>query len=410
MHVRAASSAACCFRSRIAGGSVPAPGYGSPTTGARSHRHVASAQRGAARTRPHGQSGRHLLASSARLDFEVGLRSRRRPPSSMWWSADFGMVATGTVSRRGQGSVRRRSSSRDSNPVEPASPSPRLPGARLGACLIAVALGCAWGTSSSRAAPAGAPDPTFGTGGVVTYQLGFGNDSPFSRLFAVVPAPEGKIDVAGDAGDGLGDFQVLSARLQENGSLDGSHGVQLLGGLPPVIELRGAGDQSLVWLDVSAQMLVRETTSPSQGSTVMVSVDRLAAKSNLSRSAFAERFARRAGQPPAAYITELRLVTATSSWSTPASPSRPSPQTSATNQKPPSAAHSAGDTACHPPAGDAKRNRDKRQNQETMQRLMLGLDLPARPSQAVCISVRRGGSFGPAFGPSAARRPGWRTT
>ena len=66
--------------------------------------------------------------------------------------------------------------------------------------------------------------PTFVADGVVTYQLGFGNYSPFSRLFAVVPAPEGKIDVAGDAGDGLGDFQVLSARLQENGSLDPSFG------------------------------------------------------------------------------------------------------------------------------------------------------------------------------------------
>jgi uncharacterized delta-60 repeat protein len=59
---------------------------------------------------------------------------------------------------------------------------------------------------------------------VVSYQLGFGNYSPFSRLFAVVPAPGGKIDVAGDAGDGLGDFRVLSARLQENGSLDPSFG------------------------------------------------------------------------------------------------------------------------------------------------------------------------------------------
>jgi AraC-like DNA-binding protein len=140
---------------------------------------------------------------------------------------------------------------------------------------------------------------------------------------------------------------------------DDSRAVQLLSGLPPVIELRGAGDQSLVWLDVSSQMLVRETTSPSQGSAVMVSrildllfiqvlrawaagpdaepgwltaamdpvigeaitqihanprhpwtVKTLARKSNLSRSAFAERFARRAGQPPATYITELRLASA----------------------------------------------------------------------------------------------------
>jgi uncharacterized delta-60 repeat protein len=142
----------------------------------------------------------------------------------MWWSADFDMAATETASLRGQGSVGRRCSSRDSNPVERARPSPRNPGARLGACLITAALCCAWGSASSLAAPAGTPDSTFGTGGVVTYQLGFGNYSPFSRLFAVTPAPGAKIDLAGDAGDGLGHFQVLSARLQENGSLDPSFG------------------------------------------------------------------------------------------------------------------------------------------------------------------------------------------
>lgn len=39
-------------------------------------------------------------------------------------------------------------------------------------------------------------------------------------------------------------------------------------------------------------------------------VERLASKSNLSRSAFAERFARRVGQPPATYITEVRMANA----------------------------------------------------------------------------------------------------
>jgi transcriptional regulator GlxA family with amidase domain len=133
----------------------------------------------------------------------------------------------------------------------------------------------------------------------------------------------------------------------------------LLNGLPAVIELRGAGGQSLVWLDVSSQMLMRETTTRSQGSAVMISrildllfvqvlrawatgpdaqpgwltgamdpvigeaitaihanprhqwtVERLAQKSNLSRSAFADRFARRAGRPPATYITHVRLASA----------------------------------------------------------------------------------------------------
>jgi AraC-like DNA-binding protein len=106
-------------------------------------------------------------------------------------------------------------------------------------------------------------------------------------------------------------------------------------------------------------MLMRENTSPSQGSAVMISrildllfiqvlrawatgpdaapgwltgamdpvigqaiaaihanprhpwtVERLAGKSNLSRSAFAERFARRAGRPLGTYIAELRLASA----------------------------------------------------------------------------------------------------
>jgi transcriptional regulator GlxA family with amidase domain len=41
------------------------------------------------------------------------------------------------------------------------------------------------------------------------------------------------------------------------------------------------------------------------------SVQRLATKSNLSRSAFSERFVRTVGQPPAAYITQVRLDRAT---------------------------------------------------------------------------------------------------
>jgi transcriptional regulator GlxA family with amidase domain len=37
-------------------------------------------------------------------------------------------------------------------------------------------------------------------------------------------------------------------------------------------------------------------------------IEKLADKSNLSRSAFAERFSRRVGQPPAAYLAEVRLA------------------------------------------------------------------------------------------------------
>jgi transcriptional regulator GlxA family with amidase domain len=120
--------------------------------------------------------------------------------------------------------------------------------------------------------------------------------------------------------------------------------------------LRGARDQSLEWLEVSRRMLLREMQSPSQGSVVMVArildllfiqvlrfwaasddaapswltgaldaqigaalaaihtdltqdwtVERLANVCNLSRSAFAERFATRVGKPPASYLAKVRL-------------------------------------------------------------------------------------------------------
>jgi AraC-like DNA-binding protein len=142
-------------------------------------------------------------------------------------------------------------------------------------------------------------------------------------------------------------------------SFDESRAAGLLHGLPPVVELRGAGDQSLVWLDVSAEMLMQEMAEPSQGSREMISrildllfiqvlrawatgpdarpgwltgamdpvvgdaiaaihadpghpwtIERLAQKSNLSRSAFADRFTKRVGQPPAAYIAQVRLANA----------------------------------------------------------------------------------------------------
>jgi len=142
-------------------------------------------------------------------------------------------------------------------------------------------------------------------------------------------------------------------------SFDDSRGARLLHGLPPLIDLRGAGDQSLVWLDVSTELLMEEKVSPSQGSAEMISrvldllfiqvlrawavrpdatagwltgamdpvigdaitsihanpahpwtIERLAGKSSLSRSAFAERFVRRVGTPPGAYITQVRLESA----------------------------------------------------------------------------------------------------
>lgn len=139
-------------------------------------------------------------------------------------------------------------------------------------------------------------------------------------------------------------------------SRDDSRKEYFLHSLPPVVQLHGAGDQSLLWLDVSTQMLMKEMTEPTQGSREMISrildllfiqvlrawatgpdatpgwltgaldpavgdaiaaihadpahpwtIDRLAAKSHLSRSAFADRFAKRVGQPPATYVAQVRL-------------------------------------------------------------------------------------------------------
>jgi AraC-like DNA-binding protein len=142
-------------------------------------------------------------------------------------------------------------------------------------------------------------------------------------------------------------------------SFDASRGAQLLHRLPPIIELRGAGNEALEWLDVSSAMLMLENTNPTQGSREMISrildllfiqilrawsirpdatpvwltgamdsvigdaitaihanpahpwtIERLADKSNLSRSAFADRFVKRVGTPPAAYIAQVRLESA----------------------------------------------------------------------------------------------------
>jgi AraC-like DNA-binding protein len=153
--------------------------------------------------------------------------------------------------------------------------------------------------------------------------------------------------------------QIGTRWLTGTFSFDHSRGTRLLHGLPPIIELRGAGNESLVWLDVSTAMLMFEKAHPSEGSREMISrildllfiqvlrawatrsdaapgwltgamdpvigdaiasihgdpahpwtIERLADASNLSRSAFSERFVRRVGTPPAAYIAQLRLESA----------------------------------------------------------------------------------------------------
>ncbi|MGD1053593.1 MAG: AraC family transcriptional regulator [Candidatus Dormibacteria bacterium] len=142
-------------------------------------------------------------------------------------------------------------------------------------------------------------------------------------------------------------------------SADHSRAEDLLHRLPPVVELRGARDPSLVGLQVATQMLMREMVEPTQGSREMISrildlmfiqvlrawatsgdatpgwltgamdpvvgdaltaihanpahrwtIEGLARRSHLSRSAFADRFSRRVGEPPATYLAELRLASA----------------------------------------------------------------------------------------------------
>lgn len=134
----------------------------------------------------------------------------------------------------------------------------------------------------------------------------------------------------------------------------------LLGSLPPVIILSGAGGPALEGLEVARRMLVFEMESPTQGSAVMVArildlvfiqilrawaagadaepnwlagaldpqtgpalsaihrdpgrdwtVEDLARACNLSRSAFAARFVDHVGMPPATYLAHVRLDAAT---------------------------------------------------------------------------------------------------
>ena len=69
----------------------------------------------------------------------------------------------------------------------------------------------------------GSLDGSFGNGGTVIDQLGAGT-SPASVAYAVALQPDGKILVAGDATDSGGHNQLLVARLNGDGSLDGSFG------------------------------------------------------------------------------------------------------------------------------------------------------------------------------------------
>src|SRR5580700_1078250 len=162
---------------------------------------------------------------------------------------------------------------------------------------------------------------------------------------AIVPASAAGDDAPEQARWLCGTFTI--------GDPQASH---LLGSLPAVIILRGAGGPALEGLEVARRMLVFEMQSPSQGSAVMVArildlifiqilrawaagtdaepnwlagaldpqigsarsaihrdpghdwtVEELARACNLSRSAFAARFVARVGKPPATYLAHVRL-------------------------------------------------------------------------------------------------------
>ena len=89
---------------------------------------------------------------------------------------------------------------------------------RLLPCLCFVA---AFFCPTAQANP-GTPDPSFGTGGIVKYQLGYGNYRPASEFEALGTGPSGSIYAAGVSLDSGGGFEVLSARLSESGALDPS--------------------------------------------------------------------------------------------------------------------------------------------------------------------------------------------
>jgi len=179
----------------------------------------------------------------------------------------------------------------------------------------------------------------------------------YVRSGDVVLLPRGDAHHLSDAGNLAPEAARWLCGTFTIGDPQASH---LLGSLPAVIILRGDRGPALEGLDVARKMLVLEMQSPSQGSAVMVArildlifiqilrawaastdaepnwlagaldpqtgpalsaihrdpghdwtVDELAQACNLSRSAFAARFAAHVGKPPATYLAHVRLDAAT---------------------------------------------------------------------------------------------------
>jgi uncharacterized delta-60 repeat protein len=97
----------------------------------------------------------------------------------------------------------------------------RLP-RRCGSALLVVAL-IALMTPAASLAGSGVLDPTFGSGGIAKFELGIGDtNSPGSSFAALGFGAAGSIYAAGLSMDGLERWEVLTARLSEDGTLDPS--------------------------------------------------------------------------------------------------------------------------------------------------------------------------------------------
>jgi|GEM_PF-4975650 len=78
-------------------------------------------------------------------------------------------------------------------------------------------------TPAVSLAGTGVLDPTFGSGGIATFELGIGHTgSPGSSFAALGFGAAGSIYAAGLSMDGLERWEVLTARLSEDGTLDAS--------------------------------------------------------------------------------------------------------------------------------------------------------------------------------------------
>ena len=100
----------------------------------------------------------------------------------------------------------------------------------------------------SRLTPGGAPDPAFGSGGKVTIDFAGGDDT----AYAVAPAPDGTIIVAGQTSGGAGGSQFAIARLTAGGSLDPSFGT----GGETTVDFGGTKDGATAALVTSTGQIV----------------------------------------------------------------------------------------------------------------------------------------------------------